>query len=298
MQMNDTYMKAINGTLASQDSPAGNPVTFTNRTCVPLCLYLLSTGGEHYSAQTTPDQYSPQGTIALIANAEGSYTREDPGKEWYWVFTNLYTGAFAAACQTPASGSVTIMSFDLLDPNDIGLPPKPDDHVIIPSDSPPIMVGCGDLENGNVVVREQYWQRLPDSYSIGPGESKTVSNTVTSGMQQTTSTLDTIEGSVMASTKAGWGPVSASVSASLSAASTSFQQFTTTKQTTSYVSDHYENDSDTDSQMYLYWQLTDSVTVYDSAGTALSSIITGTQPVIIGGPNKLPTLGARKMKAL
>ncbi|MFJ3833162.1 hypothetical protein ACIPWI_35180 [Streptomyces sp. NPDC090046] len=297
MQMNPMYQQAINGTLASQDSPTGNPVTFTNRTCVPLSLYLLSTGGEHYSARGTPDQYSPEDTMALAANG-GSYTREDPGTKWCWVFTNLYTGAFAAACETPESGSVTITSFDLLDPNDIGLPPKPDDYVIIPSDSPPIMVGCGELENGNGVVREQYWRRLPDSYSIGPLESKTVSNTVTSGMQQTTSALETVEGSVMGSTSAGWGPVSASVSASLSAAATSFQQFTTTRQTTSYVSDHYENDSDTESQMYLYWQLTDSVTVYDSTGAALSSIITGTQPVVIGGPKELPALGARPTKTL
>nr|WSY50506.1 hypothetical protein OG999_10470 [Streptomyces sp. NBC_00886] len=297
MQMNGTYEKAINGTLCSQDSPTGNPVTFTNQTCVPLTLSLLSAGGEHYSARTTPDKYLPEDTPVLGANG-ASYTREDPGEDWYWVFTNFYTGAFAAACQTPASGSVTIMSFDLLDPNDIGLPPKPDDEVIIPSDSPPIMVGCGALENGNAVVREQYWQRLPDSYSIGPGESKTVSNTVTSGMQQTTSALNTIEGSVMVSTKAGWGPVSASVSASLSAASTSFQQFTTTQQTTSYVSDHYENSSDTDSQMCLYWQLTDSVTVYDSAGTALSSITTGTQPVIIGGPPDTEQTTLRATKAL
>ncbi|MEE1742034.1 hypothetical protein PUR49_36785 [Streptomyces sp. BE147] len=160
---------------------------------------------------------------------------------WYWLFSNAYTGAFAAA-----------------------------------------LVGCGILPNGNAVIRQQYWQRLPDSYSIGPLETKTVESTVTSGMQQTSSNLTTVEGSVTGSASAGWGPVSASVSASLSASATSFQQFTATTQTTSYVSDHYENHSETASEMHLHWQLTDSITVYDADGTALSSIITGTQPVIIG----------------
>ncbi|MET8686915.1 hypothetical protein ABZV77_22130 [Streptomyces sp. NPDC004732] len=281
MQMNSTYQQALDGTLVSEDGPTGNPATFTNQTCVPLYLYLLSTDGQHFSALGSPDQYMPEGSIGLSANG-GSYTRQDPGVNWYWVFMNGYSGAFAAACQTPSDGSVTITSFDLLDPNDIGLPPQPGDYVLIPPDSVPAMVGCGILPNKNAVVRQQFWQRLPDSYSIGPGETKTVENTLTSGMEQTTSNLTTVEGSVMGSASAGWGPVSASISASLSASATSFQQFTTTTQTTSYVSDFYQNTSETDSEMHLYWQLTDSITVYDANGVVLSSIITGTQPVIIG----------------
>nr|WSY57196.1 hypothetical protein OG999_48440 [Streptomyces sp. NBC_00886] len=52
----------------------------------------------------------------------------------------------------------------------------------------------------------------------------------------------------------------APVSASLSSSSTTFQQFTTTTQTTSYVSDEYGNSPDNPSRMFLYWQLADSVT--------------------------------------
>ncbi|MFF3840026.1 hypothetical protein [Streptomyces sp. NPDC001930] len=286
MHMTDIYQQAINGTLASKDSPTGSPLTLSNETCVPLTVYLLSTGGAHYSARTTPDQYTNDNDV--VVQVGSSYTLQNPGSEWYWLFANVYTGAFAAVCQTPASGSVTITSYDLLDPNDIGRPPHPEGDTLIPPDSPKIMVGCGTLANGNVVAREQYWQHLPDSYSIGPLEAKTVSSTVTSGMQQTTSDLVTVEASVTGSASGGWGPVSASISASLSVATSSFQQFTTTAQTTSYVSDHYENTSDRHSRMYLYWQLTDSVTVYDTDGTALSSVVTGTQPVVIGGPYPKP----------
>ncbi|WP_426361859.1 hypothetical protein [Streptomyces sp. E-08] len=296
MQMNDTYQRAINGTLTSKDSQTGEPATFSNQTCIPLNIFLASTQGELYDASGPIDVWMDESPWLLPPGY--SFTRQDPGEEWYWVFMNAYTGAFAAACQTPESGSVTITSFDLLDPNDIGAIPHPHRDVLIPPDSPLIMVGCGTLGNGNAVVREQFWQRLPDSYSIGPGESKTVSNTVTSGMRQTTSALQTIEGSVNTSVGAGWGPVSASVSASLSQAATSFQQFTATTQTTSYVSDHYDNTAGEHSRMYLYWQLTDSVAVYDSSGNVLSSLITGTQPVVIGGPYPPESLGARPVKAL
>ncbi|WP_024761533.1 hypothetical protein [Streptomyces exfoliatus] len=290
MQMNHMYQQAVDGTLCSTDSAPTGPLTFTNETCVTLDLYLLSTGGEHFSARFPPDQYTAEDTVSVAVGQ--SYTVGSPGSEWYWLFANHDTGAFAAVCQTPASGSVTVTSYDLLDANDIGRPPHPTGSLLIPPDSPRIMVGCGTLGNGNIVVREQYWQHLPDSYSIGPLESKTVSSTVTCGMQQTTSDLIAVEASVSGSASGGWGPVSASVSASLSAAATSFQQFTTTSQTTSYVSDHYVNASDKYSRMYLYWQLTDSVTVYGADGAVLSSIVTGTQPVVIGGPYPKPPTGS------
>jgi hypothetical protein len=294
MQMNDMYQQAIDETLHSTASTGtGNPLTFANGTAIPLNMYLISTGGEHYGYDSEAQSFAPGAPpYRLDPNGGKSLTLADPEAQWYWLFTSACSGAFAAVFQTPASGDVLITSVDLLNPNDIGQIPRPGKDVIIPADSPRIVVGCGSLPNGNVVVREQYWQRISDSYSIGPGEQKTVSNTVTSGMQQTTSDLTTVEGSVGASASGGWGPVSASVSASLSASSTNFQQFTSTTQTTSYVSDDYDNSLDNPSRMFLYWQLADSVTAYDDTGMALSSVVTGTQPVVIGGPYALPASAA------
>ncbi len=294
MQMTSTYQDAINGTLVSQTSgESGNPLTFNNATAIPLDMYLISADGDHYGWNgITFEPGTPP--YRLEPNGGQSMTQANPELQWYWLFTSPYSGAFAAVFKTPDSGTdggpVTITSFDLLDPDDIGGIPEPDDDVIIPSGSPRIVVGCGTLGNGNPVVREQYWQRTSDSYSIGPGEHKEVSNTVVSGLQSTTSDLTTVESSVGASAQAGWGPVSASISASLSAASTTFQQVTATSQTVSYISDTYDNPVGNPPQTYLYWQLTDSVTVYDKdSSLPLSTIVTGTQPVVIGGPYTLPT---------
>ncbi|MFE6868854.1 hypothetical protein ACFVFS_20130 [Kitasatospora sp. NPDC057692] len=292
MQMNDTYQQAIDGTLRSQTSAGtGNPLTFYNDTAIALNMYLISGTGEHYGYDSQAQNFAPGAPPYQVApNGGSSLTQANPEAHWFWLFTNAYSGAFAAVFETPSSGNIGITSFDLLEPNDIGHVPRPDQDVIIPSDSTPVVVGCGAVgTEGSAVVREQYWQRLSDSYSIGPGERKTVNNTVTSGMQETTSELASVEGSLSASARAGWGPVSASVSASLSAASTTFQQVTTTKQTTSYVSDRYENAAGNPAFLHLYWQLTDSVTVYDRSGNPLSSIVTGTQPVVIGGPYAIPT---------
>ncbi|MFJ6482375.1 hypothetical protein ACIQK6_19975 [Streptomyces sp. NPDC091682] len=266
-------------------------MTFTNQTCIPLSLYLLSTEGDHFSCQTTPDQYLPEGTVLLPANGQESYTRQDSGTDWYWLFTNSYTGAFAAAVRTPESGSVTITSFDLLDPNDIGLPPKPGDGVIIPQDSPSIMVGCGELETGNVVVREQYWQRLPDSYSIAAGAKRTISYTTTAGMESTTSEQSHVAESVTGSATAGWGPVSATLTASLSNDSTTFQQASTNVETTAYVSQTYDNSKGVKSRTCFYWQLTNVLTMFDSTGNALASLVYGAEsPAVIDvhSPDDLP----------
>lgn len=82
---------------------------------------------------------------------------------WYWLFTSAYSGAFAAVHQTPSNGLISLTSFDLLDPNEIGGIPTPDSDVMIPPDSSRIVVGCGTLSDGNRVVREQYWHSQLDS---------------------------------------------------------------------------------------------------------------------------------------
>lgn len=115
------------------------------------------------------------------------------------------------------------------------------------------------------------------------GQTKTVTYTATSGTQDSSSNEETVNKSVSASASAGWGPISASVSAALSTSSTTSQQVTVTTQTTSFVANEYENKNDYP-EMLLFWQLVDVVTVFDPDGNPLSSIVSGTQPVVISGP--------------
>ncbi|MEW1911321.1 hypothetical protein AB0442_23220 [Kitasatospora sp. NPDC085895] len=289
MQMTPTYQAAINGTLASQGGGhgTGNPLTFWNNTCIPLVMYVLQCGtGERLGWNGT--SFSPGCPGYTVLPDGASMTQSNPTTGWYFLFTSGYSGAFVAVFETPESGDIIINNFDVLEPNDIGTFPVPSADVVIPSDSPRIVVGCGRLLNGNTVVREQLWQRISDSYSIAPGQMKEANFTLVSGCQSTSSDLSSLEASVSASAKAGWGPVSASVSASLSAGTTTFQQVTATQQTTSFVSRRYELAADAPAaETMLYWQLCDSVTVYDGLGIPQSSLVVGTQPALIGGPYQL-----------
>ncbi|WP_328326124.1 MULTISPECIES: hypothetical protein [unclassified Streptomyces] len=85
------------------------------------------------------------------------------------------------------------------------------------------------------------------------------------------------------SASAGWGPFSASVSASLSESSTTSQQLTVSTQTTSYVSTTFHN-LGANPEMNFFWQLTDVATVYDKDGIPLSSVILGEAPAVVSGP--------------
>lgn len=202
-----------------------------------------------------------------------------------WLARVSASGAFAAVFEMGDRRRqlTTLSGADLLDPNDIGEVPVPSRTKVIPPDGPRILVGTGKLPVGNTVSREQFWQRQPESYSIAPGQTKTVTYTATSGTQDSSSNEETVNKSVSASASAGWGPISASVSAALSTSSTTSQQVTVTTQTTSFVANEYENKNDYP-EMLLFWQLVDVVTVFDPDGNPLSSIVSGTQPVVISGP--------------
>jgi hypothetical protein len=145
------------------------------------------------------------------------------------------------------------------------------------------------------VTREQFWHCTGESYSLAPGESRTVSYTATHGMQESSSDSETTNASVGVSASAGWGPFSASVSASLSESSTTSQQLTVSTQTTSFVSSSYVNLGE-HSELNLFWQLTDIATVYDSTGLPLSSVVSGEAPTLVSGPWEIKELGERKGK--
>ncbi|MFF3089842.1 hypothetical protein ACFVRB_33085 [Streptomyces nojiriensis] len=300
MKITTAYQEAIDGTLCSQylGVPVPN-LAFFNGTEIPLDVYLLSDKGSWLGGPTFafpgghPIQIAPQETW-------GSAQGVDFG--WWFIFLNSYSGAFVAVQRAgsavPWSGLnlLSVTCEDLLNPNNIGTIPKPNVHVLIPPDSPRVTVGCGNLPTGCTVAREQYWQRLPNSYSLSAGARRQVSYTVTSGMESTSSDQDQFSTSVTGSASAGWGPVSATVSASLSANSTRFQQVTTSLETTSFVSQECVNAQQEVPETFFYWQLTDVLTVFDPSGTPVSSMIYGSQgPAVIDGPHHPRSLPPRPL---
>ncbi|WP_328941788.1 hypothetical protein OG259_09100 [Streptomyces sp. NBC_00250] len=283
MRMNDTYQDAVSGTLASVDNGSRTNMTVTNGTPVHLWVYWVGFDRLLYGRNKRTNRLAP-GYPGQILDPGATITWKNIDRSYYFVAKVGYSGAFAAVWRADRNNAaVTLTGRDLLDPDDIGETPVPTGSVIVPPHGPRILVGTGTLQKNRFVTREQFWQRLPNSYSLAAGEDKTVDYTQTQGMQESSSDTRTVTGSVSASAGGGWGPFSASVNASLSQSSTKSQQVTVSTQTTSFTSNQYSND-DSHGWMCLFWQLTDVLTVFDETGTQLASIVSATGPSVVWGP--------------
>ncbi|MFE7189376.1 hypothetical protein [Kitasatospora sp. NPDC057541] len=293
MQTDDTYRDAVNGTLVSVDNGNRTTMTVTNGTPVHLLVYWVGLDGLLYGRNPRTRRLAPgyPGQV-LDPGANATWTNID--RTYYFVAKAGYSGAFAAVwCAAEDNAAVTLTGRDLRDPDDVGETPVPTRSVIVPPNGPRILVGAGTLPNGNPVTREQFWQRLPESYSLAAGEEKAVNHTQTQGMQSNSSDTRTVTASVSASASAGWGPFSASVNASLSKSSTRTQQVTVSTQTTSFTSNQYSNDT-AHGRLCLFWQLTDVLTVFDATGTPLSSVVSAKGPTVVWGPVDVDALDAGK----
>lgn len=304
--------------IANQEYPQNNwstNVSITNHLPVPVIVtipYYLKSSGP--APAITPVLYhqakiAPNGTFltANLPNGGKAFARA-------WIVNLASTGGVIAVPDIPWSDDlcqVDITKAWLCTPGDFGpiptptasmpgdtiapLPAFPVDGstMIIPPDSPRVMVGCGKIDNGGTTVmvcREQYWQRQADSYCLAGKEKRTVNVTVTHGKQSTSSQFDTVSANVGMDASAGWGAFSASVSASLSTSSSTFQQVTVSEETTSYVSSELDNSDNDSPVMYLRWQMIDVLTLCDpTTHMPLSSVILAGSPVVVRGPYTLAT---------
>ena len=279
--MDPLYQKAIDGTLKS---PApGQKLTnvqIANDTDVSLFVRFVDTAGN----LTQP--------VPLRPRSSGNLSEAYVG--WYAVFTVASTGAFACVIQFQAGVlSYRIDRARLVAPNDVGRFPTPSPDILIPSDSVRILVGYGLAPNQNPMTREQYWKRNSDSYALAPGEKRTVGTTTASGMQTTTSTEQDVATALGMSASVGWGPISASVSASVNMSSRTMQQVVVTTETTRYETLELSN-QDAAPKLFLRWQLMDVLTVFSKENESpLASIVSAVLPTLIGGPYQLSELGDR-----
>jgi hypothetical protein len=277
--MNTTYQSALDGTLDSTQTGDPFAITIENQFEIPIIVTWLNL----------------QGVREYVAEVDAKHSISVPTayNGYYYLITSAYTGGFMCVLSVDeGGGNYPVSCADVTDTNDIGSIPQPTAAVLLPPDSPRVLVGCGKLSGGKAVIREQYWDRQPDSFCMASGETKTFSMTLVSGKQETSSTEATVSASLGLSVSGGWGPVSASISSSLSASASSFQQVTVTEQSTMYVSDTLKN-SATYPVMYLRWQLVDVVTIFKKEGRVpLASILSGENPIVTQGPFNLTALPA------
>ena len=176
--------------------------------------------------------------------------------------------------------TVALNSIDLVDPNEIGTPPKYSANVSIPADSPPVVIGISRIGSDSVMIREQLWRKNKDSFSLAPGETLEMASQTVNGMTQSSSSMETIAKTVGVETSAGWGAISASVSASLSSTSTTSQEVSMSTETTNSVVQKLTNPLRIP-VVVLRWQLTDRITWWKYGGTApIASMEIGSEPLI------------------
>ncbi|HEU4701192.1 MAG TPA: hypothetical protein VFS37_01830 [Conexibacter sp.] len=297
--MNTIYSEALEGRLASSDDGNACDFTIRNDLCVPLALAWLSEHGEQWGFDPQTGRCEdgapvhpirPSGQVLLPGAQDG----------YWWLLTTQRSGAFVGVVgkgqEDPrrprfvGSAQVAVSPDDLVAPNALGPPPEPSVETIVPGDSPRVLVGCGMALAGTpgvVVTREQFWQLTGDSYSLVRGERRTISYTETVGMETTSSTSETVATSLGMSASVGWGPVSTSVSASLSTSSTTFQQVSLSSERTTFVSRDMENRGD-GTLLVLVWQMADVITVFEAQGKPAGSVVSSINPTI-AQPRTMPS---------
>ena len=258
----------LEGTLESKESPRNAPVTVVNQLPIPVWAGFLANDGSVYPA---------------MAVTSGSVTKDAPAN-WYWLIW-APDGSLAAVFPPPAGNSpITVGAANLSSPGDIGPVPTPTAEIPIPNDSPSVLVGAArglDSAGGRTTItRAQFWKRSGDSVTLAPNEKLSTSYSSTTGIQETSSNEETVSKAVNGSLSAGWGPVSASLSASLNTSSTSFQQYVSTQTDTRYETQTYEGHA-TDTTMIFRWQLYDVVTITSADGKVLAQVTTAQHPDVV-----------------
>lgn len=265
--MNKLYDEAIAGRLVSLAADTSASVQVYNQLPVEVFVYSLSSAGTRkYIGSIEP------GANAPISGAVNSS----------FVFASALSGSFISAYTISSATSYTLDSSVLSEPNHVGLIPEATKELPVPVNSPLVMVACAKVtveSQENFITREQYWNLQGDSYSLTVGESRTMSFTIVSGRQETSSNENTVGASIGVNAQAGWGPMSAGISASLNASSTSFQQVSINEQRTTYISDTVTNNAE-DDIVVLRWQMMDIISVYAPDYTPLSSVVSGLNPII------------------
>jgi hypothetical protein len=284
--MDQIYQEALEGTLRSQANGNRGPYVFVNRTEVSLSVFAISGEGLRLGYDPGRGDFIPgPAGYPLSPGDELDMTEIEDGAAF--VLINVYSGAFVAAFKkSPESAhEITVCCTDLLAPGEIGPLPEPSPVRLIPADSPRVLVACGPLPDGGLLTREQFWRLSGSSYTLAPSEDRTVTVTESSGMESTSSQQQELASSLGLSVSGGWGPVSASISATLSMSASRSQQVTLTENRTTLISTEVENGSDEHPATIFIWELVDVVTAFSDNGEPTAAVESVIQPSLVSGPH-------------
>jgi hypothetical protein len=170
--------------------------------------------------------------------------------------------------------------------NQIGLPPEPLPHAVIPPDGPAIVMGAKlrKLEDLQMDVIDwfysfvgkhipegikdtyvatwhtQQWRKSANSYTLAPGQKKNVLIEQKSGITRVNTASTTLTGSASASAGGALDGFSASISAAMSYSETNSHSLTLQASSTNTIEDSVENPDPKKSLTIIHWELVDTFT--------------------------------------
>lgn len=268
-----------------------------NNLPVSVCLYWIDPAGGKIDAAAAVAVAggATSQTMSRTIVTKGSHAELPDFMTGTYVVTCELTGAFVCSMVLTKLSTLVTATIDqslLTAPNSLPYP-VPDQFCPIPGDSPRVLVAAGQAGGGAVVVREQYWHLTSESFVLAPHATHTISQTRTSGRLETTSEQTDVSASLGLSASGGWGPVSASVSATLSQDSSTSQQFTVSSTDTRFEEITHTNATDSP-LTYLVWQLIDQILVIGEPADAtvaaktplaiLANIASAQTPTLVAGP--------------
>ncbi|HTE86548.1 MAG TPA: hypothetical protein VK821_17645 [Dehalococcoidia bacterium] len=182
----------------------------------------------------------------------------------------------------PIVGKLVVDSIVLTAPNSIPPPPSPSAALLIPPDPAAYLVGIGAYATKPkppiVLLREQFWRKGPESFSLPPRSSIQKILRQTSGRTATSSTTDEVTKALSLQASAGWGPFSAAASASLSTTSQRTDTLTVREESSASIVQTFSNETDLPVIVCL-WQLVDRIRVVKE-GKSVAAVDCGLLPLI------------------
>ena len=182
------------------------------------------------------------------------------------VRLTVHTSGAIIVEDAASKATLTAAPWTLTAPNTVPAPPTATAEQPLPTDTAPWLVGIGRFPTPNdsaVVVtftREQFWRKTSDSFSLPPGARLEKLLRQSSGVTSSSSKSDVATDEIGFDISAGWGPVSASASASMSETSQRTDTVSVREESTSTVVQSFANSS-TKPVVVNFWQLIDRISV-------------------------------------
>ncbi|TGK08775.1 hypothetical protein EHO60_14455 [Leptospira fletcheri] len=152
-----------------------------------------------------------------------------------------------------------IHQYQFAQPNQIGDVPKSSSTIIIPPNSPRVLVGYSE-NAGNTILRIQYWERSPESISLAPKHKHVIYSSQQAGTTWSSSSEETLAEAASLSVGAGIGAFSVSASGSVSNSSTTGFSATEESDSETQIETRVENTTQHDI-IAFEWRLVDETLV-------------------------------------